>query len=64
MSAWHLRFYRRIRILPGVWLNFSRSGMSLTIGIPGCHLTLGRHGITVSEGIPGTGLSRRRRIAR
>jgi hypothetical protein len=64
MSAWHLRFYRRIRLLPGVWLNFSKSGMSITVGIPGCHLTFGHHGITYSVGIPGSGLSMRRRIRR
>ena len=62
MSAWHLRFYRRIRIVPGVWLNFSKSGMSITIGVPGFHLTFGRHDVTMSSGIPGTGLSVRRRM--
>jgi hypothetical protein len=64
MSAWHLRFYRRFRILPGLWLNFSKSGMSITVGIPGFHLTFGSHGVTYSVGIPGSGLSMRRRIRR
>jgi len=61
-GAWHLRFYRRIRILPGCWLNLGRAGMSVTIGFPDFHLTIGRHGATVSSGIPGTGVSARRRI--
>ena len=31
------RFYRRVRILPGVSVNFSRSGPSLSVGLRGPH---------------------------
>jgi Protein of unknown function (DUF4236) len=52
------RFQRRISILPGVRLNFSRSGVSTTIGVRGASVTLGgRTGPTANLGIPGTGLS-------
>jgi hypothetical protein len=55
-----LRFLRRVSVLPGVRLNFSRSGVSTTIGVRGARLTLGgRYGATANFGIPGSGLSLR-----
>lgn len=53
-----LRFYRRVKIFPGVTLNFSKSGMSVSIGFRGFHYTFGgRRGSRVTAGLPGTGLS-------
>ncbi|MHB8689007.1 MAG: DUF4236 domain-containing protein [Candidatus Dormibacteraceae bacterium] len=53
-----LRFYRRASILPGVRLNLSRSGPSLSLGVRGVHMTVGnRRGTRYSMGIPGTGLA-------
>ena len=53
-----LRFYRRIPIIPGlVWLNLSKSGISITIGPRGLKLTLGRRGPRITAGLPGTGIS-------
>lgn len=58
------RFQKRVSILPGVRLNFSRSGISTTIGIPGASVTLGgSRGPALSVGIPGTGLSLRTPLA-
>lgn len=55
-----LRFFRRVSILPGVRLNFSRSGISTTVGIRGASVTLGgRRGAHANLGIPGSGLSLR-----
>lgn len=51
-----LRFYRRVHLCPGVSLNVSRSGPSLTFGARGVHMTVGRTGIRKTVGIPGTGL--------
>jgi len=51
-----LRFYRRIHILPGVSVNVSRSGPSLTLGVRGAHVTMGRTGVTKTVGLPGTGI--------
>ncbi len=50
------RFWRRIRIVPGVTLNLSKSGGSLSFGARGAHFTVGPHGKRVTAGIPGTGL--------
>ena len=56
------RFSRRMRILPGLNLNFSGSGVSLSAGVPGARVTFGPRGTYASAGIPGTGLSYRQRI--
>jgi len=50
------RFYRRVRLFPGVSVNLSRSGPSLSVGVRGAHLTVGRRGVTRTVGIPGTGI--------
>ena len=52
----NFRFYRRIRIFPGLSVNLSKSGPSLTVGVRGAHMTFGRRGVTRTVGIPGTGL--------
>lgn len=57
-----LRFQKRKKILPGVWLNFSKSGVTVSIGIPGLMLNLGRRGIWFTAGLPGTGLSYRKKL--
>ena len=56
------RFSRRIGILPGLKLNFSGSGVSLSAGVRGAHLNFGSRGTYASVGIPGTGLSYRQRV--
>ena len=50
------RFYRRIRLCPGLSVNLSRSGPSLSVGVRGAHVTVGRRGVTRTIGVPGTGL--------
>jgi len=50
------RFWRRIRIAPGVTLNLSKAGGSLSFGVRGAHFTVGSRGKRVTAGIPGTGL--------
>ena len=51
------RFYRRVKIIPGVWLNFSKSGVSTSFGVRGARLTVGKNGVRTTVGIPGSGLS-------
>ena len=51
-----LRFYRRVHLCPGLSLNVSRSGPSLTFGVRGAHVTVGGTGVRKSVGIPGTGI--------
>ncbi len=50
------RFWRRIRIAPGVTLNLSKSGGSLSFGPRGAKFTVGPRGKRVTVGLPGTGL--------
>ena len=52
-----LRFRRTIRVLPGVRLNLSRSGISTSVGVRGAHVTVGRGRLRKTVGIPGSGLS-------
>jgi hypothetical protein len=51
-----LRFYRRVHVIPGVSINFSRSGPSLSLGMRGAHVTFGHGRVTRTIGIPGTGV--------
>ncbi len=50
------RFWRRIRIAPGVTLNLSKSGGSLSFGPRGAKFTIGPRGKRATVGLPGTGL--------
>lgn len=50
------RFFKRINIAPGVTVNLSKSGGSLSVGPRGAKLTVGPRGPRASLGIPGTGL--------
>ena len=50
------RFFRRIKISPGVTLNFSKSSVSTSFGVRGAKVTLGDRGLRKTVGIPGTGL--------
>ena len=52
----YVRLFRRVRLAPGISLNLSRSGPSVSLGVRGAHLTLGRSGVRRTVGIPGTGL--------
>src|ERR1700731_4684264 len=51
------RFRRSFRVLPGIRLNLSKSGISASLGVRGAHVTVGPRGTTTSVGLPGTGLS-------
>ena len=59
-----LRFRRSIRILPGVRVNLSKSGASVSVGGPGASVNIGKRGVTRTIGIPGTGISDRTVISR
>jgi hypothetical protein len=50
------RFFRRKKLFPGVTLNISKSGLSVSLGVRGAKLTLGSKGIRKTVGLPGTGL--------
>lgn len=50
------RFWRRIRLAPGVTLNLSKSAASLSFGPRGAKYTISPRGNRATAGIPGTGL--------
>jgi hypothetical protein len=53
-----LRFRRSFKILPGIRMNVSKSGVSTSIGKPGATVNLRPDGrIRETVGLPGTGLS-------
>ncbi len=51
------RFRRSIRLAPGVRINLSKRGTSVSIGGRGAHVTLSDQGTRTTIGLPGTGLS-------
>jgi hypothetical protein len=50
------RLTRRLSIIPGLRVNLSKSGASLSIGHRAAWYTVGPRGRRVSLGLPGTGL--------
>lgn len=51
------RFRKSIKLFPGVKLNFSKSGVSASIGKPGATVNISDRGTKTTVGIPGTGIS-------
>ena len=52
-----IRFQRRIKLLPGLRLNISKSSLGLSFGIPGARASINTRGeVYTSAGIPGSGL--------
>ena len=51
------RLFRRIRIAPGLSVNLSKGGLSLSGGVRGARVTVGRRGVRGTVGAPGTGVS-------
>ena len=52
-----LRFRQSFEVFPGVRLNLSGSGLSVSFGVDGATLNVGAHGVRSTVGIPGSGLS-------
>jgi hypothetical protein len=50
------RFYRRVRIAPGLTLNLGKRNVSMSLGVRGAHVTVGTAGTRATLGLPGTGL--------
>lgn len=51
------RFRRSVKLLPGIRLNFSKSGISTSLGGRGASINIGPKGIRKTVGIPGSGMS-------
>lgn len=52
--AWSYR--RRIKIIPGVHLNFSKSGISTSVGIKGANITFRKKGTSINTNVPPLGI--------
>src|SRR5438093_4277518 len=51
------RYRSSIRIPPGLRVNLSKSGASLSVGRPGATVNLGKRGVRTTVGLPGSGFS-------
>lgn len=51
------RFRKTIRLMPGVRLNLSRTGVSTSLGTDGATVNVSKRGVRGTVGIPGSGLS-------
>jgi hypothetical protein len=51
------RFRRSIKIVPGIRLNLSRAGPSVSLGVRGLHHAIGLRGTRTTLSIPGSGVS-------
>ena len=51
------RFFKRVKIAPGISLNLSKTGISTSVGVPGARVTFGNGKTRTTVGLPGTGLS-------
>jgi hypothetical protein len=53
------RFRKRLSILPGLWINLSKKGGSLSVGGRGATINVSPRGHRESVGLPGSALSYR-----
>ena len=57
------RFRKSVRLFPGARLNFSKSGVSVSLGAPGATFNFGPRGSAITVGLPESGLSYRHQFA-
>ena len=57
-----LRFRKSVKLAPGIRMNFSRGGLSWSLGPRGASVGIGKRGTYLNAGLPGTGLSFRQRL--
>jgi len=55
-------FRRSLRIAGPLRLNFSKSGLGLSLGVPGLHVGRGPRGSYLRAGLPGTGIYYRKSL--
>ena len=56
------RFRQRLKVIPGVYLNVSPGGMSVSIGGRGATVNVSHRGTRLTVGIPGSGVSYQTKI--
>lgn len=52
-----VRFRRTYTLFPGVKVNVSKGGMSITVGTKGFHLNFSKQGVRQTTGLAGSGIS-------
>ncbi len=52
-----IRLRKSIKLMPGVKLNISKSGISTSLGGKGATVNIGKRGVRTSVGVPGTGIA-------
>jgi hypothetical protein len=52
-----VRFRKSFTLFPGVKVNLSKGGMSITVGTKGMHLNFSKRGVRQTVGLPGSGIS-------
>ena len=52
-----IRFRKSFKIFPGVKVNVSKGGISVSVGKPGATLNFSKHGVRQTIGLPGSGVS-------
>ena len=52
-----LRFRKRVKLFPGVWLNLGKTGISTSVGTNGVTLNLKGDVVRTTISAPGTGIS-------
>ena len=55
-----IRFHKTVSLGKAARLNFSKSGVGLSLGVPGACVSIGPKGTLLSLGVPGTGVSYRK----
>ncbi len=52
-----VRIRKSFNLFPGVKVNMSKGGMSITVGRKGFHLNFSKRGVRQTVGLPGSGIS-------
>ncbi|WP_264564705.1 DUF4236 domain-containing protein [Flavobacterium sp. N3904] len=55
-------YHKRVKIIPGVHLNFGKNGISTSIGVRGANINFGKTGTYLNTTIPGLGLHNRQKL--
>lgn len=55
--------FHRVLNLGLIKINFSKTGLSLSVGVPGLTFNFGKRGVTRTIGLPGTGISHRQHLS-
>lgn len=57
-----VRLQKRIRVLPFLWINLSKSGYSVSIGSKWVKLNIRRGGVWLTGSLVGSGISYRKKL--